>query len=30
VGCPIIYIWGFTVGAGCFVGALNSIKFTYF
>jgi hypothetical protein len=30
VSCPIIQIWGFTVGAECFVGALNSIKYTYF
>jgi hypothetical protein len=30
VGCPIIQIWGFTIGAVCFVGALNSIKYTYF
>jgi hypothetical protein len=30
VSCPIIKIWGFTVGARCFVGALNSIKYIYF
>jgi hypothetical protein len=30
VGCPIIKIWGFTVGVKYFIGALNLIKYTHF